>query len=81
MARKKKKAVSKDKGAKVENEDAVRDLNSGAIVFNNQSIYQQAVRRKRQGVTNKKNDSEIRSLQKQVAKLSSLVEQMINSKK
>ena len=81
MAKRKTKVVNKDKGAKVKNEDAVRDPNSGAIVFNKQSEYQQAVRRKRQGMTNKKNDTEIRSLQKQVAKLSSLVDQLINSKK
>ena len=82
MARKKKvKEVQEDKGAKVENEDAVRDPNSGAIVFNNQAAYQQAVRRKRQGMTNKKNDGEIRSLQKQVAALSNLVNDLINSKK
>lgn len=82
----KKKAVKKEGQVeepvvRVEGEDAVRDPNSGAIVFNNQSAYQQAVRRKRQNMTNKKNDSEIRSLQKQVAQLSALVNDLINSKK
>lgn len=86
MARKKKKEsvdkeIHEDKGSKVKGEDAVRDINSGAIVFNNQSAYQQAVRRKRQGMTNKRNDGEIRSLKKDVAKLTSLVEQLINNKK
>ncbi len=88
MAKKKKKeieAVSEkpenEKGLKVENEDAVRDPNSGAIIFNNQSAYQQAVRRKRQGTTNKVNDGEIRSLKKQVAQLAALVDSVINSKK
>lgn len=73
--------VEEDKGAKVENEDAFRDPNSGAIVFNNQTAYQQAVRRKRQNVTNNKNNGEIKSLQKQVAQLSALVNDLINSSK
>lgn len=78
MARKKKKIINKDKGTKVKNEDAVRDENSGAIVFNKQSEYQQATRRKRQNLTNKKNNSEIRLLQKQVAQLSLLIEQLMS---
>jgi len=77
---KKKKVVKKDKGAKVKDEDAVRDINSGAIVFNNQAEYQQAVRRKRLNLTNNKNNSELRSLRKQVAALTNIVNQLINNK-
>ena len=82
VVRKKKtsKKVETVKGLKVENEDAVRDSNSGAIVFNNQSKYQQAVRRKRQNLTNKKNDSELRKLKREIASLTNLVNQLINSK-
>lgn len=82
-ATKVKKVAKKDnvKGTKIKDENAYRDINSGAVIFNNQSEYQQAVRRKRQNITNEKNNSEIRSLQKQVAQLSALVNDMINSNK
>jgi len=83
MARKKKvkkEEVKEVKGLEVENEDAVRDINSGGIVFNNQSEYQQHVRRKRENFSNKKNDSELRTLRKEVANLTSLVNRLINSK-
>lgn len=76
----KKEEIKEVKGLEVENEDATRDVNSGAIVFNNQSEYQQAVRRKRQNLTNKKNDSELRTLRKEVANLTNLVNRLINSK-
>lgn len=76
----KKNKISKNiKGMKVENEDAVRDINSGAVIFNNQSKYQQAVRRKRQALSNDINNNEIKSLRKQIAQLTTLVNEMINN--
>ena len=80
-SKKKSKIDDKVSAIKVENEDAVRDPNSGAVVYNNQREHQQAVRKQRSLMTNKRNDGEIRSLQKQVAQLSLLVEQMINKNK
>ena len=76
----KKKTIG-NKGLKIENEDAVRDVNSGAVIFNNQSKYQQVVRRKRQLLTNDINNNEIKTLRKQVAQLTTLVNQLINNSK
>jgi len=78
---KKNKTPKSNKGLKVENEDAVRDSNSGAVVFNDQAKYQQAVRRKRQALTNDINNNEIKTLRKQVAQLTTLVNQLINNNK
>lgn len=84
VAKKKTKTTRKKKTkkpvdvVKVENEEAYRDPNSGAIIFTSQAEFQQAVRRKRQNVDNKESNKEIRNLKKQVAALASLVNNLIN---
>lgn len=60
-------------------EDVVRDVNTNAILATDNESYQQAVRRKRQALTNKRNDNEIKRLKIKFAKLQSMVETIINN--
>jgi len=81
MSSKKKVTENIKKHEFIKDNDILRDPSSGAVVFPSNSDYQQVVRRKREATKNNKNISEIRQLQRKVAKLEAIVNELINSKK
>lgn len=64
-----KKPQQKEKGKPIKGINATRDVNSGAVVFNDQADYQRAQKRKRAGRRLVQQETKTKNLEKQVQSL------------